>query len=265
MLFLFSKLFWTVAQPGNLLLLVLGCGVIRLLASGGRKGRGLVATVTFACFVVTVLPVGDWLVRPLENRFPAPRTLPARIDGIILLGGAVDTGITLAHGQVALDDAAERITATLALARQYPQARVLLSGGNGEMIPSGLAEATATRELLVSDGLDPGRITLETRSRNTIENAIFAKEIVQPRNGEVWLLVTSALHMPRAMGCFRHVGWEVVAYPVDYRTGTGWTPGAFDFAGRLGLLEQAAREWVGLVAYRLLGRIDVLFPAPRQG
>jgi len=262
MLFLFSKLFWTVAQPGNLLLLALGCGVIRLVATSGRKGRGLVAGVTLAFFAVALLPVGDWLALPLENRFPAPRALPERIDGILLLGGAVDTSITLSHGQVALSDAAERITTTLALARRYPEARVVLSGGNGEMIPTVLTEAEATSALLISDGLEPSRITLEARSRNTIENAIFSKQVAEPRSGEVWLLVTSALHMPRAMGCFRHVGWEVDPYPVDYRTGMGWTPDAFDFAGRLELVEQAAREWVGLAAYRLLGRIDVLFPAP---
>lgn len=262
MLFLLSKLFWTVAQPGNLLLLALGYGVIRLLASRGRKGRRLVAGVTLAFFAVTFLPVGEWLALPLESRFPAPRALPERIDGILLLGGAVNTGISLAHGQIAVNDAAERITAALALARRYPEARMVLSGGNGEMIPTGLTEADATAKLLIADGLEPGRLTLEDRSRNTIENAIFSKQIAEPRSGEVWLLVTSAMHMPRAAGCFRHVGWEIVPYPVDYRTGAGWTPEAFDFAGRLELVEQAAREWVGLTAYRLLGRIDALFPAP---
>jgi uncharacterized SAM-binding protein YcdF (DUF218 family) len=261
MLFLASKLFWIVAQPGNFLLLLLCLGVLWLVTSARRRGLGLAAAVTLALVVITVAPVGEWVIAPLEARFPPPQ-LPKNVTGIILLGGAVDPGITERHHQVALNDAAERITATLALARRYPKARVLISGGHGEMVPVHLSEGEATRSLLVADGLDPDRIMLEDRSRNTIENAVFSKELAKPGPDEVWLLVTSAAHMPRAVGCFRHVGWAVLPYPVDYHTGQPITPDLFELGGKLALLDHGMREWVGLLAYRLLGRIDTLFPGP---
>jgi len=106
---------------------------------------------------------------------------------------------------------------------------------------------------------------LEGRSRNTQENARFTLEMVKPKAGERWLLVTSALHMPRSVGCFRNVGFEVDAYPVGWRTS-----GRADLLllnGRIsdGLIhtDAAVREWVGLLVYWLTGRTSELFPAPR--
>ena len=81
------------------------------------------------------------------------------------------------------------------------------------------AEAAATRGCSSRDGLDARRILVETRSRNTYENAVYSKELAQPQPGQIWLLVTSANHMPRAVGCFRAVGFDVIPYPVDYDTG----------------------------------------------
>ena len=141
-------------------------------------------------------------------------------------------------------------------------ARVVIAAGHGELVPNRVTEAEATRSLLVSDGLDPSRILIDDRSRNTFENALFSKKVANPQPGEVWLLVTSAVHMPRAVGCFRRVGWTILPYPVDYHTGRSITPDLFDLAENLALFERAMREWVGLVAYRLLGRTDALFPAP---
>lgn len=260
-MFVASKLFWIVMQPGNLLLLLLGGGVLLSAASAGRRGFAVIALVTLGFFAVAVLPVADWLILPLEARFPQP-TLPARIDGMIVLGGAVDITNTQMHGQVALNDSAERLTMAAALARRYPDARLLLSGGNGALMPGNLSEAVMMRRLLVELGVDPARIAIEDRSRNTIENAIRSKEAAKPQPGETWLLITSAAHMPRAVGCFRHVGWDVLPYPVDYHTGQDLTPDRYELGNNLVRLDSGAREWVGLLAYRLFGRIDSLFPAP---
>jgi uncharacterized SAM-binding protein YcdF (DUF218 family) len=261
MVFILSKLFGMVAQPGTLLWLILVAGVIRLRANRRRRGFALLMIATLGFGLIIILPIGDWVIAPLENRFPQPMPLPTRVDGILLLGGAVDVDVTTAHGQVALNEAAERITATLALARRYPAARIVVSGGNGGLASNSPGEAAPTGRLLTEDGLDPARLTLEDRSRTTFENAVLSHDLVQPQAGEVWLLVTSAAHMPRAVGCFRHVGWAVVAYPVDYRAGAPWwaTPG---LARHLATLDFALHEWVGLVAYRLLGRIDAAFPGP---
>jgi uncharacterized SAM-binding protein YcdF (DUF218 family) len=260
MFFVFAKLFEIVTQPGNLLVLLLALGVLLLVFGARRSGLALVAAITIAFLAVMVLPLGEWASVALERRFPQP-DLPQRVDGIILLGGAINVGLTKANGQVALNGMADRITETLALAQRYRDAAVLISGGDASLIPQGLTEAVVTRSLLVADGLDERRILIEDRSRDTYENAVYSKAVANPRPGQTWLLVTSANHMPRAVGCFRHVGFDVMPYPVDYNSGTNALFSG-NFASDLHTLGWATHEWLGLVAYRLMGRTDTLFPAP---
>jgi uncharacterized SAM-binding protein YcdF (DUF218 family) len=259
MLYAFSKLFEVVADPGNFLVLLLAVGA--LLARRGRhRGRFLVGLATIAMVVVTVFPVGGWALVPLENRFPKTE-LPAKIEGVVLLGGAVRLAVTRAHGETALNGMATRITETMALSYRYPNVPVVISGGDPDVFTrGGINEAEATRRLLVSMGLDPRRIVLDDRSRNTYENAVDSKAVAKPAPGETWVLVTSANHMPRAVGCFRAVGWQVVPDPVDYETSGAIV--SIDFASNLYTLMLAEHEWLGLVAYRLLGRIDSFFPGP---
>ncbi len=261
MFFLASKLFWVVAEPGNLLLVLLVLGLLLLAATRRRRGMWLASLAGAGLAAMLVLPLGEWAIAPLEARFPAPQ-LPDRIDGIVLLGGAVDPGITLAHGQIAINEAAERITETFILANRYPSARVVLSGGNGTLSSSPFSEAKATADLLAAMGMDGRRLVIEDRSRNTDENAIFSKAAADPKPGETWILITSAAHMPRAVGCFRHAGWEILPYPVDYQTYEHWRLNDLDLGRNLVLFSKAAHEWLGLAAYYLTGRIGTLFPGP---
>ena len=120
------------------------------------------------------------------------------------------------------------------------------------------------RALWLSLGVPAQRMTFENRSRNTYENATMTRAIVQPRPGERWLLVTSAAHMPRSMGIFRRAGWNMIAYPVDYRTfgdarDVRPTTLALDALRRI---DAALHEWIGLLVYRLTGKTDSLLPAP---
>jgi uncharacterized SAM-binding protein YcdF (DUF218 family) len=260
MTFIASKVFWAVMVPGNLLLLLLLAGLLGV-AAGHRRGFRLAGAAAVALALVAVLPIGDWIAAPLEARFPVP-SFPAHIDGIVVLGGAVNAELTKAHGDVALNAAAARVVQAFILARRHPEAKLLLSGGDGSIFPlPGEREADTTRRLMIELGIAPERILVEDRSRNTYENALFSRALAEPKPAETWVLVTSALHMPRAVGCFRRLGWNVLPYPVDFRTVPH--PGLdFLLAGHLDLVELAAKEWVGLVAYRLLGRTDDLFPGP---
>src|SRR5262249_4377809 len=138
--------------------------------------------------------------------------------GLVVLGGAVTPDVSALRNEVALNEAAERMTVAVELVRKYPQARLLFSGGNGELFASGATEAEVALRLFESLGVPRERILLEDRSRNTVENAVFSKSIVNPQPGERWVLVTSAYHMPRAVGVFRKAGFAVEAFPVDYRT-----------------------------------------------
>jgi uncharacterized SAM-binding protein YcdF (DUF218 family) len=258
--FLLGKLFWAVAAPGNLLLLLIGLGALRLQTSRRRRGFRLLVVPLLLLLAIAALPVGQWLAMPLEARFPQP-ALPVRVDGIIVLGGAVEPAISRAHGQVALNAAAERLTESLLLARRYPDARLLLTGGEAAILPRGGSEADTMRAFFVEQGVDPARLLVEDRSRDTFENAVFSRDLVAPGHEDVWVLVTSAAHMPRAVGCFRRLGWKVIPFPVDYRAEAAPRPN-FLLSEHLELVDVATKEWIGLVAYRLLGHTDELFPGP---
>jgi uncharacterized SAM-binding protein YcdF (DUF218 family) len=265
-MFVLAKLFLLLALPGNALVILLAASAVLIFWRGERVpriGRALVALLALAALAVAATALPDRLLAPLENRFSPPASLPERIEGIVVLGGSIDELVSEARGQVALTQAAARLSETVALARRYPDARILFSGGSGRLFPGKLSEAVLAERFVTALGIDAARLTLEDRSRNTYENALFSQRLVHPMPGERWLLVTSAAHMPRAVGVFRQAGWNVIPYPVDYRTmAEGNSSRGFDFAGSLEVLDDAAREWMGLLAYRLLGRTRELVPAP---
>jgi uncharacterized SAM-binding protein YcdF (DUF218 family) len=163
-------------------------------------------------------------------------------------------------------DEGERVVQAAILARRYPEARIVFTGGSGSLGGGDSHEALESKKLLVLLGVDPGRVTLETASRNTDENARFTAAKVHPQSGQRWFLVTSAFHMPRSMGLFEKAGFDAVAYPVAFRTlGPGQPVGWWiDAAQSMRTFEIAAKEWIGLAAYRATGRIDRLFPGPQD-
>lgn len=208
------------------------------------------------------LPVPNLVLAPLEDRFPLPLHLPDRVEGIIVLGGAVDPIETVTRGIPSLNDAAERMTTFVKLAQLYPAAKKVFTGGNGTLKDTKIAEADVARQLFNDLGLDTSQVAFEEKSRNTYENALFSKELVHPASGGTWILITSAMHMPRAVGIFRKLGWPILPYPVAYKSDKDYVG---DFAGALAAIDDGAREWLGLFAYRILDRTDAVFPGPDQG
>ncbi len=265
MIFTLSKVLWAITSPGNLLILGLLGGAAGAISPWPRLrklARGGLGVLLAALLAITVLPVGDWLNSPLERRFPPPRALPGQVDGVIVLGGMINLEISAARGRPELDQAADRLTAFVALARKYPEAKLVFTGGSGSLADSEHREADFAQDALRDLGVELARVLFERNSRNTHENALFTYVRVAPRPEEFWLLITSASHMPRAVGVFRRVGWQVTPYPVDYYTDGGSL--RFDFQWGLEVFSTALREWIGLTAYRLLGWTDRLFPAPRD-
>jgi uncharacterized SAM-binding protein YcdF (DUF218 family) len=215
--------------------------------------------------ILAEAPIGDWLIRPLEDRFPPPPADIAPPDGIIVLGGAINDSVSRSRGQIAFDEG-ERVVEAAILARRYPHARLIFSGGNGSLSATASTEAQQAEKLWIALGVDPSRILLEDRSRNTDENARFTGALLHPEPSQRWLLVTSAFHMPRSMGLFEKAGFNAVAFPVGYKTprpgeAVFWT---LDPARNLRVLETAMKEWIGLPTYWLTGRIDQVFPGPRD-
>lgn len=263
MFFSLSKILWAVFHPGNLLLLSLCVGVVLLWTRWRRAARYVLSLTAAAAFLLATIPVGTALSLALEERFPIPRNLPAKVDGIISLGGVVDQFITEARGQIAVGGGVERLTELAALAQRYPSARLVYSSGSGSLLRQDIKEADVIDPFLRSLGLDPGRVIRENQSRNTYENAVMTRELVRPGTDETWILITSAFHMPRAVGCFRRAGWRVVPYPVDFAyRGDESVSITFSLTGGIGGLAGALHEWIGLAAYWLSDRTSAFFPAP---
>ncbi len=265
-IFSIVKLIELFIRPGMLLVELALLGLLLLASRRMRVLAFLLLTLGFGGLVtVAVTPAGVWMLRPLEDRFPRPDPMPTKVTGIILLGGAIDLPVSLERHVTALNIRGDRLLAFLQLARRYPHARLVFTGGNASPFGGKGSEAQVARRLFLSLGISPRRMEFESRSRNTRENALFTYRLVDPKPGQVWLLVTSAADMPRAVGCFRAIGWPVVPYPVDYHTranGAAWLPG---LSQGLTLADWAAHEWLGLVYYRLRGWIPSWFPAPVNG
>lgn len=264
MFFIASKILGFLFAPVHFFIFLAGGGAALLYTRFFRWGRRFAAVGAAALLLMAFGPAGQFLAAPLETRFPAPPADMPAPDGVIVLGGTIDEKLSSDLDRPAIIDAAERLTAPILLRRLYPDARIVFTGGSAALRGSRYTEADGVRRFWRDVGLDKGDIVYEDRSRNTFENAVFTRDLVQPKPGERWLLVTSAMHMPRSVGIFRKAGFPVIAYPVDFRTnGALWPPALPRFATKaLGVVEFAAHEWVGLVAYRLTGKTDELFPAP---
>jgi uncharacterized SAM-binding protein YcdF (DUF218 family) len=262
-----SKIAWFFTTPSNLLLSLILLGLVLCLFKRLRRlGIGLSLVFTLATIALGLLPIASYILLPLEERFPAFQDDGRSMDGIILLGGSVEASDSKARGSIVANEAAERVLDTIQLAQRYPNTRILISGGGGTVFGDGAAEAPIVANYFKSIGIDPARILVEDRSRTTAENALYSKELAKPREGERWLLVTSAWHMPRAVGVFEKVAFPVTPYPVDFRTAGGartHLPFAFVSEG-LRRLDIGTKEWAGLIAYYASGRTARLFPGPQD-
>lgn len=258
-MFVVMKIVEMLMAPLNLVLLALLAAAVFLGCGRVVWGRRLVQSVAVFLVLAAMLPWTDWLLLPLEDRVPPPVTLPPRVDGIVVLGGAIDPVLSAERKQPALNDAAERLTAMVQLGRLYPAARLIYSGGSGSVTRQDAKEAPVARTLLEAMGFECTRVVFEDQSRNTRENAILSYDIARPQPGQTWLLVTSAAHMPRSLGAFRAAGWQVVPYPVDYTT-AGVSPWSWELGRGLGALSRGLHEWGGLLYYRLRGWTDSLYP-----
>ncbi|MER8374031.1 YdcF family protein [Mesorhizobium sp. M1406] len=261
MFFYLSKIFWFFIQPLNLAIFLLLAGLFAAMI--GR--RRLAVTGSVLAFLILALSawtsLGAMMLKPLEERFARP-PLPEKVDGIVVLGGGFEGAINLVRGGYELNSSGDRMVETAILARRFPTAKVIVSGGTGELFLDGEGDAATAPRLLTALGVTADRLILENKSRNTYENAVFSKELVTPKAGETWLLVTSAFHMPRAKALFDKAGFATVPWPVDYRTSGREGIGLFrdNPADSLQATTTAIREWIGLIAYWLSGRIDQPFP-----
>jgi uncharacterized SAM-binding protein YcdF (DUF218 family) len=261
--FVLSKTLGVMLLPTNLLIGIGFLGALLLATRLARLGRRLLVASIVLLGISGFSPLGNWLLYPLESRFPPWDPAQGAPDGMVVLGGSIEPDASMAHGVPVVRASADRLITAAALARRYPHARIVFSGGSPRLL-SDTREADYAAELFESLGISPGRLTMERRARNTQENAEFAKALAAPKTGERWLLLTSAYHMPRAVGLFRTAGFAVEPYPVDWRVA-----GTADllrlhvfFVEGLRRVDIGIREWLGLAAYRISGKTSEFFPGP---
>ena len=259
--FLASKIIWALISPDSLIVILGVSAWIAAILKWQRTSRSLLATCALLLVLIGFFPVGEWLIAPLENRFTSNAALPREVDGIIVLGGAISPRMSNIWQQPEIGGAADRLTNFFYLARLYPNAQLVFTGGSGSVTQQEFKEAEMAQILFDQLGLAERAIIFESESRNTAENAINSKQLVTPGNDENWLLITSAFHMPRSVGVFCQEQWKVQPYPVDHYSQKGNLLRVdFSFNKNLSVLGTAVREWVGLVAYRISGRTDRLLP-----
>jgi len=252
---LISTLIWSCARPSSLLLALFAVGLGLSLAGRQRSARRVMSGTAAILLAISLLPAGDWAMASLEDRYPRQRAWPEHIDGIIGLGGAVIPALTDIWHTPALTDGGERMTAFVAAARHYPEARLVFTGGTGAQDPAGLREADVAAMLFEQLGLPRDRVLFERNALNTRENATLTWQLVQPKPGERWLLVTSAFHMPRAEGAFTRAGWQVIPWPTGFKSGRKFGSPALNMPLDLTLLDYAFHEWAGMLVYRARGWI----------
>ena len=236
-----SKIFWGLFAPSHIILWT-SCGAAILLIAGRMvTGRNLAVVSALLLVLLGVVPSSIWLLRPLEFQYDRPRYPLGQVAGILTLGGGEDTRA--------------RLIETSALARRYPSAIVVYSGGsNALFLGDKDVDAERAKYVLLSLGLDPRRLVLESRSRNTWENFLFSRALLRPTPDQTWVLATSAVQMPRAMGVARQLKWKIIPWPTDWHTGQHVFSGYFLIPMNLGLFDEAVREWIGLLAYRWTGK-----------
>lgn len=262
MFFYLSKILWFFVDPGNALLLAMLGGLVLTATRWRRLGKSLIGLAICAALVITFVPIGPWMTRALEDRFPVPE-LPESVDGIVVLGGVIDPAHTAARGSLQMGGAVERIVVSAELARHFPSARLIYTGGSGSISAPAQREADYVAALYADLGVVKPQLVLDRDARNTIENAENALRLARPKAGENWVLMTSAFHMPRAVGVFRRAGWETIPYPVDFSVNPNLTYEApMSLSMGLSGFYSAAHEWIGLVAYWLAGQTFSAFPKP---
>ena len=150
------------------------------------------------------------LLAPLEQRFPEA-LYPARVKGIIVLGGSYDEIRHPYLSNIVLEEDTEPLALVVDLARRYPDAKIIVSGGSN--FAHHTSEASIMQDYFGSFGIDPSRIVTEDRSLTTAEHAQFTADLLHPSTSSGWLLLTYGHLMPRAVGAFRKAGFDIFAFP----------------------------------------------------
>lgn len=260
--FYLSKYIWVVISPDSLFVILLLICLLLFLLKKTKRATLLLGFLTVFTLLTSFFKVGEWMLYPLESRYLHNPDLPEQVDGIIVLGGSILPDLSAEWQQLETNQFHERLSSFLQLAQRYPDARLVFSGGNASTNKDRPTEARTAETYFLQSGISPERLFIDNKARNTAENASYSKQLVNPQPNEAWIMITTAYHMPRAIGVFCRHNWNVIPYPVDHQTLPSklYQP-QFRLIEHANNLVLASHEWLGLLAYYLSGKTHQLFPS----
>lgn len=251
MFFVLSKTLDLLLDPLTWVLLCLGLTLGAFWRGWRRVMAGALSAATLVLVTFSLPAVGNRLWHGLEADALDTSRPGVTYDAVVLLGGAV-TAAGATADQVAWGDNVDRLTVTYELLRTGRARFAIVSGGHfSDALPT---EAEYLSRQLLAWGIEPERVIVEPTALNTRENASASKAIIDARGFRQVLVVTSAFHMTRALACFRAVGLEPDALPVDYRMRDPATSAWLPRTRFLHESTEALREYSGRFVYRLTGR-----------
>jgi uncharacterized SAM-binding protein YcdF (DUF218 family) len=260
-MFYLSKIAWGIFQPSSLIFILFAAGGTFAAAGRAKIAMRLFVSGTGLYVLFGFAPLSNWLLSPLESYASAVQAKDlGGAAGIIVLGGAIEGRPALGDGAPHLNESGERMIDAVRLANRYPSLPVVFTGGSDALFSRSGSETEAelARQFFERFNITPPRLMLEDRSRNTRENAVLTAKLLRPKAGQKWILVTSAFHMLRAKALFEAQGFEILPWPVDFKTGGdqgSWWLFARASDG-LKRMDLAAKEWVGLGAAWMLGYLS---------
>jgi uncharacterized SAM-binding protein YcdF (DUF218 family) len=258
--FVFSKVVQFCIEPLNWVAIFVLLALLFLSLRKPVVCRRFLVLALLDLALIGWLPTSEFFLRSLENAvFKAgdAELTKDQVGGIIILGGAIEGGeMTVDRGEISIYSSAERVTKGFELIRKNPDLPFIFSGYSGRIVPKGISEADAFKQLIQEQGLSEQNAHYENRSRNTYENVLHTKPMIEEfglktNSGQLkpWLLITSASHMYRSTKIFQKQGLSVIPVPVDYQTANGlqWTK--FDLLDGAHNWNILIHEIVGLFAY----------------
>jgi uncharacterized SAM-binding protein YcdF (DUF218 family) len=256
LVFWLPKLLDIIERPLDWVLFLLIASLLLAWRRRARAARRTMVAATLLLAFVGVVAVPQVILQQLEDAYPPTARSPAEFEGLLVPGGGLDGGQRpFERGQTSLNEAAERVTIAVALARRFPHLKVVLTGYGGVGEPAQLSEAAGTKKFFEEQGVSTAHLLVEPSARNTAENAENARALPGVDPSKPWLLVTSAWSMPRALLAFRKAGWNVEPFPVDYRTGTTISYFVYSIADGSAAWSRALHELLGMGWYWVTGRL----------